>query len=220
MSSNEQAFWLKHLGAADQFTAWVGAEIRPHLGRSILEIGCGTGTFTRLFAAGAERVVALDIDPEFVAATRAATSDMPQVKVDCADALKTELPRDLDTVVMLDVLEHLPDDVGMLKKLRESLAPGGRIVLKVPAMPSLFSPLDSAIGHYRRYSARTLREALVAADFAPTLCKSFNVLGILGWWLNGRVLKRTAPPADQVKLFDLLTPWLRDRKSTRLNSSH
>jgi SAM-dependent methyltransferase len=209
MSSSEQAFWLKHLGAADQFTAWVGSEIQPHIGRAVLEIGCGTGTFTRLFAAGADRVVALDIDPGFVDTARAATANLPQVHVECSDALRADLPKGLDTVVMLDVLEHLPDDVAMLKKLRGSLAPGGRIVLKVPAMPSLFSPMDRAIGHYRRYSPRSLRQALDAAGFTPTVCKSFNVLGILGWWLNGRVLGRTTPPADQVKLFDMLTPWLR-----------
>lgn len=209
MSSAEQAFWLAHLGAADRFTAWVGGVIGPYLGRSVLEVGCGTGTFTRLLAHAAARVVAVDLDPGFVAAARAATASHPHVRVECADATAAGMPRDFDTVVMLDVLEHVADDVGLLRKLREALAPGGRIILKVPALPALFSPLDAAIGHHRRYSRRSLRRAMEAAGYAPVLCRPFNALGILGWWLNGTVLKRRTPPAEQVALFDRLVPWLR-----------
>lgn len=208
MEQSEQAFWLAHLGAADRFTSWVVSEIRPYLGRAILEVGCGTGTFTRLLAAGAERVRALDIDPDFVAQARATLEAAPHVEVECGDVTQARLPQEFDTVVLLDVLEHIDDDVGLLRKLHAALVPGGRIVVKVPAIPSLFCPMDAAIGHHRRYSRRTLVQALQAGGFAPIACRPFNAAAIAGWWLNGKVLKRTVPPAEQVSLFDRLVPLL------------
>jgi 2-polyprenyl-3-methyl-5-hydroxy-6-metoxy-1,4-benzoquinol methylase len=209
MSSAEQAFWLDHLGRADRFSRWVAAEIAPFIGRSILEVGCGTGTFTRLMAPAAERLLAIDIDAGFVRAARKAVAAFPAAKVERADVTKSALPQDFDTVVMLDVLEHIEDDVAMLKRLRTCLAPGGRIVVKVPAIPSLHGPMDAAIGHYRRYDPETLRAVLAAAGFEMIGCRPFNMLAILGWWLNGKVLGRTKPPGEQVRLFNLLVPALR-----------
>jgi 2-polyprenyl-3-methyl-5-hydroxy-6-metoxy-1,4-benzoquinol methylase len=209
MSSAEQAFWLDHLGQADRFSGWVAGEIAPYLGRAILEIGCGTGTFTRLMAPAADRLLAIDIDAQFVRTARKAVAAFPAVKVERADVTKSALPQDFDTVVMLDVLEHIEDDVAMLKRLRACLAPGGRIVVKVPAIPSLHGPMDDAIGHFRRYDSETLRAALEAAGFEMIACRPFNMLAILGWWLNGKVLGRTVPPGEQVRLFDRLVPLLR-----------
>ena len=207
-AEGEQAFWLAHLGAANHFTQWVVSEIRPYLGRAILEVGCGTGTFTRCFVRDADRILALDIDPRFVAEARAALAHAPHVTVECADATATPLARDFDTVVLLDVLEHIADDVGFLRKLRETLRPGGRIVIKVPAIPRLFCPMDAAIGHYRRYDRRTLARTLAEGGFALDACKPFNAAAIAGWWLNGKVLKRTTPPAEQVSAFDRVVPVL------------
>jgi 2-polyprenyl-3-methyl-5-hydroxy-6-metoxy-1,4-benzoquinol methylase len=204
----EQAFWLAHLGAADRFTSWVISEIRPYLGRAILEVGCGTGTFTRCLARDAERVLALDIDPRFAAEARTAMAHAAHVRVECADATVTPLARDFDTVVLLDVLEHIADDIGFLRKLRDALRPGGRIVIKVPAIPRLFCRMDAAIGHHRRYSRSTLAHALAAVGFVLDVCKPFNAAAIAGWWLNGKVLKRTMPPAEQVGAFNRLVPVL------------
>ncbi len=204
----EQAFWLEHLGAADRFTAWVVSEIRPYLGRAILEVGCGTGTFTRHLAGAADRVLALDLDDRFVAAARAALADAPHVRVECADATSTPLARDFDTVVLLDVLEHIADDLGFLRKLHGALRPGGRLVVKVPAIPALYCPMDEAIGHHRRYDRRTLARVLAEAGFALDVSRPFNAAAIGGWWLNGKVLKRTIPPAEQLGAFDRLVPLI------------
>jgi SAM-dependent methyltransferase len=207
-AQGEQAFWLTHLGAADRFTSWVVSEIRPYLGRAILEVGCGTGTFTRHLAAEADRVLALDIDERFATAARVALADMAHVRVECADATAGSLGGGFDTVVLLDVLEHIADDVGFLRQLRGTLQPGGRIVIKVPAIPRLYCGMDSAIGHHRRYDRRSLARALGEAGFALASCRPFNAAAIAGWWLNGKVLKRTIPPAEQVGAFDRLVPFL------------
>src|SRR6185295_17724061 len=114
-----------------------------------------------------------------------------------------------DSVILLDVLEHIEHDVALLARLRARLKPGGCIVLKVPAMKSLHSKMDDAIGHWRRYDRASLAAALTEAGFEAERLWPFNAFAVPGWWLNGRILKRTTPPAEQVKLFNRLIPVLR-----------
>ena len=204
-----QDFWLHHLGSASRFNEWVFARIRRRLGNRILEIGCGTGNFTALMAADGRSVTAIDRHAPFVEFARRRLGDNPYVRVICGDALEHQWSESFDTVVLLDVLEHIDDHVSFLRSLQNCLTQDGRLVVKVPAGQWLYGPMDKAIGHYRRYSPRSLAAALTAAGFVPEVRSYFNVLGILGWWLNGKVLKRVTPPAEQVGLFDRLVPILR-----------
>ena len=204
-----QAAWLEGLEEAENFTRWVADEIAPFLHGRALEIGCGTGTYTELLARRCEEVIAVEIDPAFAARTRERFADRPRVRVVEGDArLLPELGR-FDTIVMLDVLEHIEDDVAMLRSLQDRLSPDGRLVLKVPASPALYGTLDSAIGHYRRYSRRTLSQTAAQAGLDLIACRPFNLAAAPGWWLNGRLLKRTHPPQAQLRLYDRLVPVFR-----------
>jgi SAM-dependent methyltransferase len=204
-----QALWLERLDEAGNFNRWVGDAIRPFVRGRVLEVGCGTGTYTQLLAGWADEVVALDIDPYFAAAARARFADRPRVRVIEADARKLpELGR-FETIVMLDVLEHIEDDAGMLAMLAERLAETGRLVLKVPALQCLYGALDAAIGHHRRYSRRSLAAAAGRAGLSLADCRPFNLAAAPGWWLNGRLLGRTHPPEAQLRLYDRLVPVFR-----------
>jgi len=204
-----QAFWLERLGAADRFSEWVMEQIAPYVAGSVLEIGCGMGTYTCLLARRAERVTAIDIEAEFVAEVVARTAGLSNVECRQADATQDELPAQFDCVVMLDVLEHLPDDGAMLRRLYGLLRPGGRLILKVPAHAWLFNPLDTAVGHYRRYGRGQLRRVIQASGFIKPKLWLFNRAGIAGWWLNGTILRRSRPPGGQVAGFDRMIPVLR-----------
>jgi SAM-dependent methyltransferase len=210
-----QDFWLENLGQAGRFNAWVMAEIAPFLGRRVLEVGCGIGTFTALMSVRGHAVSAVDINPEYVTAARRRLAGTPGVEVAEGDATAMDWPQAFDTVVVLDVLEHIADDVGFLRRLSSALRPGGNLVIKVPAGRWLYSPMDEAIGHHRRYTPRALTEAYTRAGFGRPQVKWFNAAGVLGWWLNGRVLKRETPPATQVGLFERLLPAI--RAADRLN---
>ena len=96
----------------------------------------------------------------------------------------------------------------MLARLRDSLKPGGKIIIKVPALNCLYSPMDRSIGHYRRYNKQTLSNTLSQANFLQPSLWYFNLAGILGWWLNGQILGRTTPASAQVDLFNRLVPVL------------
>lgn len=208
-AESPQDLWLAELGKADNYTRWIHAQLAPHLGPTVLEVGCGTGTLSGLLAAASERVLAVDGDPAYVAAAERRLQGVTQAEVRHADATRLELGETFDTVVMLDVLEHIEDDVALLARLRGFLRPGGRLVVKVPAGPRLYSSIDQVVGHHRRYSGEGLRAAFAAAGFPDTRVWAFNVFGIPGWWWNGKVLKREVPPGSQIAAFDRLVPLFR-----------
>ena len=206
---SEQDFWLAQLEGSSRFNRWVISKFSRQLGPSILEVGCGTGNFTILLAESGQRVSAVDVDAGYVEQARKRFASTPNVQVYCADASTAEWTETFDSVVLLDVLEHIEADTDLLNRLRRTLKPGGRLILKVPAGSWLYSPMDRAIGHYRRYDRRSLGVAMRIAGLTPVSMSYFNLPGTLGWWLNGRVLKRTVPPSEQIKLFEYLVPLFR-----------
>ncbi|HTD26018.1 MAG TPA: methyltransferase domain-containing protein, partial [Candidatus Elarobacter sp.] len=114
-----------------------------------------------------------------------------------------------DTVVCANVLEHVADDAASLRAMRALLAPGGRVVLIVPALHALYGTIDAAIGHHRRYTREEIDAKLHAAGLEVEHVSYFNLLGMVGWWLNARVLKRRSVPGLQARLNDRLVPLLR-----------
>jgi SAM-dependent methyltransferase len=207
-----QEFWLQSLAGAGAFTRWVLDEISPWLGQRILEVGCGIGTYTAELAVGSRKITAMDMEPAFVAEAARRLAEHPNVRLVCGDATAVDMPKQdgaFDTVILFDVLEHVEDDVGLLARLGARLAPGGHLILKVPAMPSLYSPMDQAIGHWRRYDKSALAEAIAGAGLEVDRIWSFNAAAIPAWWWNGRVLGRRSPPKEQVAFFNRLVPVLR-----------
>ena len=201
--------WLDRLQTAGAYNRWIFSQVEPHLGPEVLEVGCGAGSFTVLLAAPGRAVHAVDIDAERVAAARQATSGLNQVEVEEADIAATGWRERFDTVVMLDVLEHIGDDSAILCRLHDALVPGGTLVLKVPAMPALYGAADRAVGHHRRYTRRGLDRTMREAGFEHAALWRFNAFGTVGWWLNSRVLGRAGPPTGQIRAFDTMVPLLR-----------
>src|SRR5262249_47930540 len=114
-----------------------------------------------------------------------------------------------DTVVCANVLEHIDQDVQALRTLHRLLAPGGRVVLVVPALRPLYGSIDQAIGHYRPYSADEIGQKLAAAGLDVEHVHYFNLLGVPGWFLNARLLRRRSVPGFQARVNDWLVPLLR-----------
>jgi SAM-dependent methyltransferase len=117
--------------------------------------------------------------------------------------------RGIDTILCFNVLEHVEDDRGALRRLHAALAPGGRLLLLVPAHQRLYGAIDRAIDHYRRYDAAGLAATLEEAGFRVEHTQYFNRLGVLGWYLNSVLLRRTKVPGLQLRLQNVLVPFLR-----------
>jgi glycosyltransferase involved in cell wall biosynthesis len=192
--------------------------MRPFVGRKVLEIGSGTGAMTR-YLATRERLVASDLDPQYVEFLARAFADRPNVEVrhlDLAELGTNGVPRhSLDTVVCSNVLEHVRDDDRALVAMREVLEPGGRVILVVPALRALYGEIDRAIGHHRRYTRAEVAEKLVRAGFVAEQVRYFNVIGVPGWFLNARVLRRRVVPGVQARINDWLVPLLRLERHVR-----
>jgi SAM-dependent methyltransferase len=115
----------------------------------------------------------------------------------------------LDTVIALNVVEHIEDDVGALRTIAGLLAPAGRAVILVPALQAIFGSLDDELGHFRRYSRASLAAAFSAAGLRLERMFWYNRVGVFGWWLNARVRRVKRIPIDQLRAFDRMVPILR-----------
>jgi SAM-dependent methyltransferase len=209
MADRAQGFWLEELGEARHFNSWVTDLVAPSIRGDVLEIGCGTGNFTGLLARRANSIVAVDLDAEFIATAQERWQHDPRISFRCSDATTLDWEAAFDTIVLLDILEHIENDVDFLQSLHRALRPEGTLVIKVPSASWLYGTMDRAIGHHRRYSKKTLRSTLRRAGWHDRGSFYFNRLGVLGWWLNGRVFQRVTPPAVQVKTIEMLAPTLR-----------
>jgi glycosyltransferase involved in cell wall biosynthesis len=209
---------LRRVEALHRYNEFMWELIRPYVGRRVLEVGSGTGVMTR-YLATREHVVATDIDPQYVELLRRTYADNPKVDVqrlDLARLAENGLPRQqFDTIVCSNVLEHVEDDRGALAAMRDLLVPGGRVVLVIPALRPLYGSIDEAIGHHRRYTRDEIVHKLGDAGLAVEHLSFFNVLGVAGWFLNARILRRRSVPGVQARLNDRLVPLLRLERRLR-----
>ncbi len=177
-----------HLGGVDarNYRSYQLSLVGGHLGRSVLEVGSGLGDFSALLT-GARRLVVSDTDPGCLDALRRRFAGDPRVDVLEVDLDRTvTLAEQVESVLAMNVLEHILDDVAALRALGGLLVPGGAVVLWVPAYPALFGDFDRLVGHHRRYTPASLRAAVEAADLVPELLRPVNLLGGVAWWLAVR----------------------------------
>ena len=197
---------LDSLSGADNYIAYINDLCQPHFSGRILEIGAGNGDLTELFGRD-DTVVATDISDRLLDHLSTRFADSPQVQVRPYDALADDAVTGEErgafgSAVMINVLEHLDDDVDALRRISGQLAPGGRLVVFVPAFDLLYSNFDRSIGHHRRYRRASLDAAFEAAGLRPLGARYVNLPGWFAWLLMVRLADR--PPTDQrmVKLYD------------------
>jgi SAM-dependent methyltransferase len=198
--------------AAPRHYEWVVELIAPWLGRDVLEVGSGTGLVSKLVLPRCRRLLVSDYQPAIVERLRERFGHLPGVEARLLDL--TRRPYDLggarlDTILCLNVLEHLEEDEAILAALAAVLPAGGRLVLQVPNGPWLYGSLDRAYGHVRRYTPALLRRRLEAAGLRVAALRRFNALSIPGWILTGRVLRRERLDPRALRAYDRLVPLAR-----------
>jgi SAM-dependent methyltransferase len=189
---------------ATNYFEWQARMVEPYVGQRVLEIGCGLGNFTRHLVTR-EFVAGIDVEPACVAAWRSTFSGLTHLtgyNLDATDPAFLDLKQHRpDTVVCLNVLEHIEDDVQALRHMHAVLGPRGRALLIVPAFAGLYGPIDHNLGHYRRYSASGFRQKAQSVGFKARL-RYMNTIGLVGWWVNAKLLKRTEQSDSQIQFFD------------------
>lgn len=209
---------LEIMSAAPRYAAWQVEVITPWLGRRILEVGSGIGNISReLRALDPESLTLTDTDPWYLNRLRAEYREdgkvsFAELTLPDANASDHFRAHQLDTVVALNVLEHIPDHLGSLRSMAAMVRPGGHIVLLVPALPVLYGSLDRELQHVRRYTKSGLRHLMAEAGLLDVRTAWFNRVGMLGWWFNARVRKVPRIPIGQLRTFDALVPLLRHER--------
>lgn len=193
------------------YDAWLFHEFEPFLGQRILEVGCGLGNLLERLL---EREIVIGIEPsdEIVSLVRQRFAVHPNILIENYDITEPHVlclvEKRLDTAISLNVFEHIENDNLALEHVFQILSPGGHLILIVPAHPFLYGRIDAAIGHFRRYTKTRLREKMERVGFQVKSQKYINMLGALGWWVNGTILRKKVPPSSQLRLINTITPIL------------
>ena len=202
---------LDSLSFAAKFNRWMADTIRPFVGSRVLEIGAGMGNMTRQLCPRRKLYVATDLSPEYAEHLRNVFRHRPTVCIHQLDATKPEdfvpFERQVDTVVCLNVLEHIEDDASALRSIRTLLTPGGRLILLVPNDPRAYGTVDKEIGHYRRYTPETLRKVTTGAGYEVEDILRFNRVSMPGWRITGQLLKARTLSSFTLRIFDRFV-WL------------
>ena len=209
---------LAELAAAPHYSDWLFDRARPYLGRRVLDAGAGHGAFTARAASAGADVVALEPEPEFAALLRERfdRNDAVTVVEGTAERPPAGIGGGFDSVLCLNVLEHIENDAEALRAFHGLLAPAGRLLLLVPAHRRLYGAYDRAAGHARRYEAEGLRRLLATTGFAVETVRYVNPLGAIGWLVRVRLLRDPSWPAGAFAVFDRLVPAVRHLDRLRL----
>lgn len=193
---------LGELSQARHFTDWIVDALEPALGRRVLDVGAGFGAVSRRIAERRPDVDVLAIEPAANVYDTLVERCAGLANVRTLQRTSREVPGRFDTVLYVNVLEHIQDDADELRTAFDLLDPGGAIGLFVPAMPALYGSLDYKSGHYRRYTHRQLAELLEQAGFDDVSVRYFDPLGIVPYWVMYRLLDVQRLGAVTSKAYD------------------
>ena len=202
---------LEAMAFANNYYQWVLAEISPYLGNSVAEVGAGVGNFSTL-------VLETDISSLVAFEPSLEMCDLLQEalgKDKRASAINDFFGKEdseksfFDSILYINVLEHIDDDVSELAKAHAALNPEGHLLIFVPALPWLYSEFDREVGHFRRYVKSDLVALVQRAGFSIVTARYFDIAGIIPWYINF-VLLRNSMRGGRISLYDrFVVPTMR-----------
>ncbi len=212
--SNKIQYIGKDLEAMDfavNYHRWIYEIIQPFLGKDIVEVGAGTGAFSELLLESKPQTLSL-VEPsdmaELLKLNVKGKNEVTKTRIfsnifaEVAKQIETE--QSPDSIIYINVLEHIKDDLLELKLIWQTLNKSGRVFIFVPALPILFSEFDKTIGHYRRYRKVELEKLCQSAGFNLLVCRYFDGPGILPWLVKYRILKSVKMESAAIHLYDRL----------------
>jgi SAM-dependent methyltransferase len=205
---------LERFAHATRLNRWMFETIQPFCKGHVLEVGSGIGNLGRYFLEKNFRVTLSDLRDEYIHILHDKFDryqNLSGIKlVDLAvtdfETSHHDLLQQFDTVFALNVVEHIKDDALAIANCKKLLRPGGHLVILVPAYQALYNTFDEELGHYRRYSKRGLNKLLQSQGLEVFHSRFFNSVGIIGWWINGSLLKKRLIPGGLLQTFDRVVP--------------
>ena len=196
---------LEAMSVADRYGREIVRGFAPYLGRRVLEVGAGIGNIsTLLLERRPERLDLIEPDAGVYAALAERVGGWPGVVAHrgyLGAVIASGGVGEADSVVSVNVLEHVEDDVGELALMHSVLRPGGHLCLWVPALPALYSDLDRELGHHRRYRRAELAAKLTDAGFETVFLHYRDLVGMVAWFVACRLLGQRLT-RGRVRLYD------------------
>jgi len=194
---------LQLFSRAENWKRYWSAQVRPHLGQRVLEVGAGIGVNTPFLNTNTVEWVCLEPDKNMAAMLVERQRATQLAGTRTVAGLIADLPciASFDSIIYIDVLEHIKDDTAEIAAATARLHPNGTLVVLSPAHAWLFSAFDTAIGHYRRYSPRDFR-ALTRPDLELISLRQLDSVGIIASLANSVVLRSQMPTVPQILLWD------------------
>lgn len=190
---------------AQRYFLWQSRMAEGELGRRVLEVGCGLGNFSD-YLRDREMVVGIDIDENCVSRWCERFADRENYTGLVLNAESPEFQKlrshRIDSIACLNVLEHIEQDELVLRNMHSILPKGGGVVLIVPAFEALYGEIDRMLGHYRRYTRKSLRRVAESAGFFTRRLRFMNTVGFFGWWVNAKISRRSEQSEKQIAFFD------------------
>jgi SAM-dependent methyltransferase len=205
LSTDYEGQDLEALSDIRRYQRWVLESFRGRLKGRVLEVGAGIGNLAEHYVDGTDEAVLIEPSVRLADRLRARFANRAHVRSIAGlleDADRELAPGSFDACILVNVLEHVEDDGAMLRRLRELLKPSGSLLLFVPALPILYGTLDALVHHHRRYTKSSLRSEVERANFAVRDLRYFDVLGVIPWFLAGRVLRRPRFDESASQLYD------------------
>lgn len=209
---------LEILSKNQRFNDWIYDEISTELKGDILELGSGIGTFSEriIYNSSLDSNITLtDVDGPYIKKLEerflGSYNNISVKKLDLNSKTDYELIgyEKFDSIVAINVLEHIENDDFALQQLYKMLRKDGVLVVLVPCHKFLYNVIDKEIGHFRRYSKHELESKIKKTPFRNYRLFHFNVLGIIGWYINGNLARKTKINNTASQVFDRLVPLSR-----------
>ncbi|HIK13717.1 MAG TPA: class I SAM-dependent methyltransferase [Leptolyngbyaceae cyanobacterium M33_DOE_097] len=197
---------LELFSQAHNWKAYFGSMIRPYLGDCVIEVGAGIGQTAKALSRLNDHSEWVCLEPDSNSAKLIQqliqNQDLPtycQVAIGTLDNIQQQ--QSFDSIIYIDVLEHIKDDGWEVQKAKDVLKPGGFLVVLAPAHQWLFTPFDESIGHYRRYTKKTLSRLIPKELHCIKLCY-LDCIGLSASLANKLLLRQSTPSLNQILLWD------------------
>lgn len=200
---------------AENFNNWMFEEVSSKLKGEILEVGSGIGTFSEKIIRNFPKseITLTDISQEYIHQLRNRFKEknitIQKLDLNVVEHYEKIGFEKFDSIIALNVLEHVKNDEFALEQLYKMLRKGGNLILLIPCHKFLYNVIDSSIGHYRRYTKKDLEKKISKTKFKLEKIFYFNMIGILGWYVNGNICKKTNVNDTAFKIFDKFIPCIK-----------
>jgi ubiquinone/menaquinone biosynthesis C-methylase UbiE len=195
---------LLKMSKAVNYQHWILEIISDYIGDNILEVGAGIGNYTRYFLSK-KRVYAIELSSSCLRILREKfqVDNIELLQMDAASPEILSLKvKNIDTIVCLNVLEHIQNDLLALKNFYQILCTPGYLILQLPALKFLYGNIDRQLGHYRRYTKKMVSEKVKKTNFKIERMDYINLIGTFGWFYDARIKGIINQNEQHVTFFD------------------